>query len=573
MSDTSLSRSKSDVAPPTALRQYFGQAEDDIFDKIVPQQANKPDSHPTSHSMPSFYKTTDSQPSLSNDLKSSFTASVSFKKDSDEAPKIFSYFSSAAEPPTTTAKDVEGKVFFDLVSQQQQIPAVITHNSQSVSSVTTKPPHETVSHPVRHFWVLKPESQAVFEKLKASPGTFFPEKEHLTMPGLVLIEELGDPVKDQVKHFDGPAAAALRQVPTADSVSQDLHGIRYLVQANCYRAAVTLCGRLLTEWGQGAKMASHPSKHSPYSLQLWYTRLSLLVLTQQFSVAQSEAAAFGQLNTPDLFYEFYPDTYPGLTGCMASFSFRLLLAELPQLNNNASQAMDNLSRILVTLREFISNLQKGIAEDGQKRSSFDSADVWKDREIKVLSSMATISIASKDYTNAITLLNKIIDKSPTSPELHATLGRCYLQNGDVRMAQKAFSQSSLLRSAKAENKVNAHVDAAYIAIAQNAYADACKQFESALKLDPDNPMLLNNMAVCMLYTGRMKDAVALLEEAIGRRPDLLLQESILLNVCTLYELESSLTVQRKLGMLRLVAQWKGDSFNIASLKLQPQNQS
>nr|CAG4643859.1 EOG090X0439 [Lepidurus arcticus] len=539
MGDSNPIKSERETAHPTALRQYFAQEEDDIFDKLAP--VTKTEEPPQGQAALTFYETPTLRSTSSEDLKTSISASVSYKKEQEEseAPKIFSYFASSAEVETAATKDVEGK------------------------ESTEK----------RHFWVLKPESRAVLERIKASPGTFFPEKDQLTMPGLVQTDELGDPVREQIKHFDGPTAAGLRQVPSADSVSQDVHGFRYLVQANCYRAAINLCGRLITEWGQGAKMAGHPSKHSPYSLQLWHARLSLLVLTQQYSVAQAEASAFGQLNSPDLYYEFYPELYAAQSGCMASFSFRLLLAELPQFTNRGSQALDNLSRMLVALRQILSNFEKGLAEDGLNHPSCESLEVWKEREMKVLSAMATCSISMKDFMSVFSLITKIIDKSPPSPELNAVLGRCYLQNGDVRKAQKAFSHASTLRLQTPANNINAHVDAAYIAMAQNAYTDACKQFELALQIEPENPMLLNNLSVCMLYTGRMKEAVVLLEEAIGKRPDLLLHESILLNVCTLYELESSLTVQRKLGMLRLVAQWKGDSFNIASLKLQPQTQA
>lgn len=35
---------------------------------------------------------------------------------------------------------------------------------------------------------------------------------------------------------------------------------------------------------------------------------------QMFSTAEVELEAFGSFDQPDLFYEFYPDTYPGRKG-------------------------------------------------------------------------------------------------------------------------------------------------------------------------------------------------------------------------------------------------------------------
>ena len=41
----------------------------------------------------------------------------------------------------------------------------------------------------------------------------------------------------------------------------------------------------------------------------------------------------------------------------------------------------------------------------------------------------------------------------------------------------------------------------------------------------------------------------------------------MLNLATLYELESSYAMQKKIGMLGLVSQYSTDCFNVAMLKL------
>ncbi|GBP97519.1 Trafficking protein particle complex subunit 12, partial [Eumeta japonica] len=94
-------------------------------------------------------------------------------------------------------------------------------------------------------------------------------------------------------------------------------------------AAVNLTGRLLTIYGQGYGRSGQPAKHSPHSLQLWFTRLALLAKLGEFELLQQEAEPFEQLNKPDVFYEFYPEMYPNKCGSIACFSFRLLIAEMP----------------------------------------------------------------------------------------------------------------------------------------------------------------------------------------------------------------------------------------------------
>ena len=55
---------------------------------------------------------------------------------------------------------------------------------------------------------------------------------------------------------------------------------------------------------------------------------------------------------------------------------------------------------------------------------------------------------------------------------------------------------------------------------------------------------------------------------LTEQPVLLLQETTVLNLCTLYELESSYAGQKKRAILDLVARYRGDAFGSAALKLQ-----
>lgn len=78
------------------------------------------------------------------------------------------------------------------------------------------------------------------------------------------------------------------------------------------------------------------------------------------------------------------------------------------------------------------------------------------------------------------------------------------------------------------------------------------------------------MGVCLLYSGKLKEAIALYEKAIATLPQKALNESLLLNLSTLYELESNNFRSKKLELLKQVNKFKGD-LNISldiCLKLQ-----
>lgn len=97
------------------------------------------------------------------------------------------------------------------------------------------------------------------------------------------------------------------------------------------------------------------------------------------------------------------------------------------------------------------------------------------------------------------------------------------------------------------------IDKGLIAVAQNDFQTAQAAFENALRLDAANAMLLNNLGVCALYAGRLKEAIGHFERAVetaGRQAGL--NDGMLLNLATLYELESSDDVGKKLALLRQI---------------------
>ncbi|KAF5275093.1 hypothetical protein FQA39_LY07030 [Lamprigera yunnana] len=396
----------------------------------------------------------------------------------------------------------------------------------------------------------------------APPGTYVPDKELSTMPGVLLEEDLTDTIGEAVSAYVGEAEAAQRRILTASDVTQDERGLRELVQAGSYRAGINLTARLLTIYGQGRGRSGHVTKHSPHSLQLWFTRIALLVKIKNYSIAQAEAEPFGQLDKPDLFYQFYPEMYGGRPGSIASFSFRLLLAELPMHCGKAKESLTKLFNMLSIVRQMLTNLKSELCEDGSPTeiSSLDRSDstrLWFGREGRIMHSIINCALALKDYELAMDLLGQLLDRegSPKHSLLSA-MGRLHLQIGDVAGAEVCFNEA---REIGGDAGVRALVDRGLIAIAQNNFRDAYTCFQQASTLEPTNVMILNNMAVCLLYGGHLKDAISVLESAIAASPVQALQESLLLNLCTLYDMESSKGRLKKFSLLKQIAKYQADA--------------
>lgn len=351
--------------------------------------------------------------------------------------------------------------------------------------------------------------------------------------------------------------------------------MRSLIKEGCYRSAVNLCGKLLAVYGQGYGKINHPSKHTPHSLQLWFTRLALLTKLRQIEVLESESLQFYNLDKPDMYYSFYPELYGSRSGSMASFSFRLLLAEIPAHCGKGKQAIDNLYVIISTIKKIIKNLEQGLSEDGGI-AKFDSDEIedslklWKGRRTRTLISIVNCALSLKKYILATEVLEQLIESNEWKKNqieiLHSAIGRIYLSLGDVDAAGKKFEM--IQTDGQKIEQIKILVDRAFMAVAQNSFQEALDNFKLAMDLDRTNIMLQNNIAVCLLYTGKLEAAVELVEKMVNvQNPVNSLQESVLLNLCTLYELHTTHSKQSKLNLLKQLNKHNGDATNIQCLKL------
>ncbi|XP_036728642.1 trafficking protein particle complex subunit 12 [Balaenoptera musculus] len=406
-------------------------------------------------------------------------------------------------------------------------------------------------------------------------STVFVDKEGLTMPGLKFDNIQGDAVKDLMLRFLGEKAAAKRQVLNANSVEQSFVGLKQLISCKNWRAAVDLCGRLLTAHGQGYGKSGLPTSHTADSLQLWFVRLALLVKLGLFQNAEMEFEPFGNLDQPDLYYEYYPHVYPGRRGSMVPFSMRILHAELQQYLGNPQESLDRLHRVKAVCSKILTNLEQGLAEDGSinctaQENRQASVQLWRSRLGRVTCSMANCLLLMKDYVLAVDAYRSVVQYFPEQePQLLSCIGRIFLQVGDIKTAEKYFQDVEKVtqKLEGLQGKIMVLMNRAFLHLGQNNFADAHRCFTEILKIDPANAVANNNAAVCLLYLGRLKDSLRQLEAMTQQDPRRCLHESALFNLTTMYELESSRSLQKKQALLEAVASKEGDCFNTQCLKL------
>nr|KAF6430434.1 trafficking protein particle complex 12 [Molossus molossus] len=182
----------------------------------------------------------------------------------------------------------------------------------------------------------------------------------------------------------------------------------------------------------------------------------------------------------------------------------------------------------------------------------------------------TSGLSSQDYVLAVDAYRCVIQACPEQePQLLSGIGRIFLQIGDIKTAEKYFQDVEKVAQTLdgLQGKSMVLMNRAFLHLGQNDFAGAHRFFTEVLRIDPANAVAHNNAAVCLLYLGQLKASLRQLEAMVQQGPAHSLHESVLFNLSTMYELESSRSAQKKQALLQAVAGSEGDSFNTQCLKL------
>jgi hypothetical protein len=94
-------------------------------------------------------------------------------------------------------------------------------------------------------------------------------------------------------------------------------------------------------------------------------------------------------------------------------------------------------------------------------------------------------------------------------------------------------------------------------------AGTLAEFEAVLAEAPGDAIAANNAAICHMYACDLASAVALLEGALRGQPRQLLRETLLLNLCSMYDLSSSTASTESKRRLTAWAAGGPDDFDLS----------
>ncbi|KAG2651495.1 trafficking protein particle complex subunit 12-like [Panicum virgatum] len=232
------------------------------------------------------------------------------------------------------------------------------------------------------------------------------------------------------------------------------------------------------------------------------------------------------------------------------FLIRLLHALLPLFLPDRPLALDRLYTLLSSVRA--------------------PHPEWRRRAALVASLLAADHLAHREFDVALALLADIAAREPGDPVLLSRLAYAHLQIGNLSAAAAAFRHVEYVAAAAEDPARHANLLArnrALECIVAKDYAAAVREYERCIEADPADAVALNNKALCLMYSRDLGDAIKVLEGALERVPTAALNETVVVNLCSMYELAFVNHGEVKRSLAEWIARVAPDDFDTSCTRM------
>lgn len=151
-------------------------------------------------------------------------------------------------------------------------------------------------------------------------------------------------------------------------------------------------------------------------------------------------------------------------------------------------------------------------------------------------------LGHKEFDVCLSLMSDLLSRdSSNDPMLISQLGYIQLQIGDLEGAKVSFlkaesegKNNGSLSEVEFKNLVNRNKALVYMV--GKDYVSAVREYDECIERDNSDIVAVNNKALCLMYLRDLSDSIKVLESALERVPTVALNETLVVNLCSMYEL-------------------------------------
>jgi tetratricopeptide (TPR) repeat protein len=132
----------------------------------------------------------------------------------------------------------------------------------------------------------------------------------------------------------------------------------------------------------------------------------------------------------------------------------------------------------------------------------------------ILRSLVQLNLALNRSSQAQAYAQEMVQRNPADMNARLLLGSIYLREGQSRAAEEQFLVANLL----APGQASVHVNLGQLNAAERKWPQAEKEFESAIKIDPSNPVVVSAYADFLISRQDLPKAIALAQQFVEANP-------------------------------------------------------
>lgn len=303
----------------------------------------------------------------------------------------------------------------------------------------------------------------------------------------------------------------------------------------------------------------YPHEHLVY---LTFNAIALTKLRRFTDAMEDIESSIDNLDSPSYRYEAFPHIYPNRKGSMVPFSLRWIHALLPTF----LKSPDSLDRLYLLLNFVRSRID---AENDDESSS--RIRVWRRREELVIGTIISIHSSQKEFGVCLNLLRYLLSRDRHNPYLLSKLGYVQLQFGDLEEARISFNLTEKLILGKKESSVEdlnlVGRNKALLYMVGKDYVSSIREYDQCIERDASDAVAINNKALCLMYLRDLTDSIKVLENSLERVPTAALNETLVVNLCSMYELAFVNHFDLKKTLSNWIARIAPDDFDASCTRI------
>lgn len=167
----------------------------------------------------------------------------------------------------------------------------------------------------------------------------------------------------------------------------------------------------------------------------------------------------------------------------------------------------------------------------------------------------------------------MLSKDMENLSLLSKLGYIQLQFGDLEGAKSSFQKVEDVMMRTNEEDLTVDVqnlvgrNKALIYMVGKDYVSAVREYDVCIERNGSDVVAINNKALCLMYLRDLSDSIKVLENSLERVPTVALNETLVVNLCSMYELAYVNHTEIKKTLSNWISRLAPDDFDPACTRI------